>query len=70
MPRQMINISQQIYANTSCTIADSIWDSIENRVESELSDKIWRIIYSGTLRPSNPVVRHAVLQEMREYEFN
>ena len=70
MPRQMINISQQIYVNTSYDIVDSIWDSIENRVESELSDRIWRKIYSGASRPANPVVRHLILQEMREYEFN
>jgi hypothetical protein len=66
----MKNISQQIYAYASHTITDIIWDSIENSVESELSDKIWRKLYSGTLRPANPVVRHAVYQEMSEYEFN
>jgi hypothetical protein len=65
----MKNISQQIYANASHTITDIIWDSIENSVENELSDKLWRRIYNGTLRPANPVVRHAVYAEMSEYEY-
>ncbi len=66
----MKNISQQIYANVVHSITDAIWDSIENSVENELSDKLWRRIYDGTLRPANPVVRHAVHAEMKEYEFN
>ena len=69
----MKNISQQIYANASHCITDAIWDSIENNIENELSDKLWRRIYDVTLRPlrpANPVMRHVVSQEMKEYEFN
>jgi len=66
----MKNISQQIYAKASHTITDAIWDSIENSVETELSDKLWRRIYDSVLNPMHPLMRHLVSQEMKEYEFN
>jgi flagellar motor switch protein FliG len=66
----MINIAQQISNSVSHNITDQIWDAIDISVEQELSDRLWRTSFDfATLNPANPRMRHAVLQEMREYEF-
>lgn len=66
----MINIAQQISNSVSHNITDQIWDTIDTSVEQELSDRLWRASYdSATLNSANPAMRHAVLQEMRDYEF-
>ena len=68
--RQMINIAQQISNSVSHNITDQIWDAIDISVEQELSDRLWRASYNAaTLNPANPRMRHAVLQEMKEYVF-
>ena len=66
----MTNIAHQISNSVSHNIAGQIWDTIDISVEQELSDRLWRASYdASTLNHVNPAMRDAVLQEMREYEF-
>ena len=66
----MISIAHQISNSVSHTITDQIWDAIDISVEQELSDRLWRTSYDfAILNPANPRMRHTILQEMKEYEF-